>query len=129
MNLLLMKKSKYKETRILYVEEYISDAYIGIYENEKKNSQRVKISVSVIVKNIDEALNDNFEFVLDYSTLREIVIDVLHNKHTELQETVCDRIAERCLSFNDVIKVCIKIGKLDAFNDCHAIGCILIKEK
>ena len=105
----------------LFLKDYVTTANIGIYASERTGPQRMSIDITVRVE--DCAQPYTAKNVLDYNQLRNGVRDIIDAGHIDYQETLCARIASMCLALPRVSMARVRVAKLDAFDDCAAVGC------
>lgn len=117
------------DLRTLYVQEMVCDARIGAYLAEKGRTQKIVVDLAVQLADADRPLGDTLANVLDYSVLHAAVRDLAGDGHVHLQETLAERIADFCLARPEVTAVYVRIGKLEAFGDCRAVGCELLRRR
>lgn len=117
------------DLRTLYVHDMVCDATIGAHHAEKGRTQKILVSLAVQVAYPDRPLADELADVLDYGVLHAAIRDLACGRHIELQETLAERIAAFCLALREVQAVYVRIGKLEAFGDCRAVGCELLRRK
>ena len=109
--------SNYQKIFFENIEVIIS---IGIHDFEKVKKQRVLISIELTV-NISPA-DDSISTTLDYDQILEFVLEIANNKHFNLQETLCNEIANFCLSKSQVRAVKVITKKVDVYQNCDAVG-------
>lgn len=115
------------EVRTLYLQNLVRTASIGVYQAERQHPQRVRLNLALRVVPPAQPLADELSQVLDYAQLRQTVLHLLDSRHWGLQETLCDAIATLALSLPGVQAVYVSLGKLDAVDDCEAVGCELLR--
>lgn len=118
-----------EDVRTIYVKRLICDASIGVYASEHHRTQQIVISLAVRISNPERSVGDCLSNVLDYSRLRSATLDIVATGHVNLQETLCEAIADFCLSQQHVQSVYVVIGKLEAFDDCESVGCELLRHR
>jgi dihydroneopterin aldolase len=109
------------EAVTLFLENFVTTAYIGIYASEKVAPQRMRIDISVRVESCAPPYTS--DKVLDYNLLRDGVLNIIEAGHIDYQETLCARIVAMCLALPRVSRTRVRVAKLDAFADCAAVGC------
>jgi 7,8-dihydroneopterin aldolase/epimerase/oxygenase len=109
------------EAVTLFLENFVTTAYIGIYASEKIAPQRMRIDITVHVDRCAPPYTS--EKVLDYTLLRDGVRNIIDAGHIDYQETLCARIVAMCLALPRVSRARARVAKLDAFADCSAVGC------
>jgi dihydroneopterin aldolase len=113
----------------LYLRRLRCQAAIGVYASEQGRRQPIEVNLVVQVQPPAEPLADELRQVLDYTLLRRGVLDLIAAAHYRLQETLAEAIAAHCLAQQGVQAVYVSIGKLEAFDDCEAVGCELIRQR
>ena len=102
----------------IFIEEFEVLASIGVYENEKKNKQRIVFNIEVQLKKNNAPLKDKLKEVTDYGQFRKIILDKLDRKHYHVLEKLAQDIYEEFFKIKTVEKISIKITKPDIFDDC-----------
>ena len=113
-------KKKYKYKRKVSIKNLILKISIGIHDFEKVKKQKVLISIELTV-NISPA-DDSISTTLDYDQILEFVLETANKKHFNLQETLCNEIANFCLSKSQVRAVKVITKKVDVYQNCDAVG-------
>jgi dihydroneopterin aldolase len=99
-----------------------ADGLIGVYPHEKERPQRIRIDLDLWVRHSGGTLEDRFEQVVDYEDLATRVRRTVVAQHTNLVETLADRIAALCLSDQRVMRVRVRVVKPDALDRVAAVG-------
>jgi dihydroneopterin aldolase len=113
--------------RTIFIKDCIVDAQIGVYHSEKGRTQELSVSIVVQIAEPQGSIEDDIANVLDYGNIRDGIYELACAKHINLQETLCEALADYCLSFEAVQVVYVRLAKLEAFGDCNGVGCELIK--
>jgi 7,8-dihydroneopterin aldolase/epimerase/oxygenase len=109
--------------RKLFLRNYEVLVNIGVHEFEKKTAQRILFNVDVYVDLVSTTpANDGLDEVLDYDFIRVIIAERVLQGHIELQETLCDDIAAKILTYPNVRAVKLSTEKPDVYPDCEAVG-------
>lgn len=99
-------------------------ASVGVHDFEHEARQRLIINLELLV--IDDAVAapgaDDLARVVDYETVASQVRDLVLGGHTQLLETLCERIAKACLRDARVRIVRVRAEKPDIFSDVAAVG-------
>ena len=98
------------------------EGLIGVYPHEKKKPQRIRIDLDLWVRHSGGTLEDRFEQVVDYEDLATRVRRMVVAQHTNLVETLADRIAALCLSDQRVMRVRVRVVKPDVLDRVAAVG-------
>ena len=94
-------------------------ASVGVYENEKKNKQRIIVNVELLLSNDTEPKQDNLEATQDYSQFRKCLIDIIQSQHFQLLEVLVEKIHSTLMINSYVLGAKVNISKPDIFNDCE----------
>jgi dihydroneopterin aldolase len=111
----------------VFVHDFVLDAEIGVYTNEKGVTQRVRFSVDVDVKPAKAALGDDIAHAFDYDTIVNGIKSLLARGHIHLVETLAEEIAEHCLAHPRAARVRVRVEKLDKEPD--AVGVEIVRAK
>jgi 7,8-dihydroneopterin aldolase/epimerase/oxygenase len=115
------------DVRTVYVHDLLVDASIGAYHVERGRRQKIVVNIAVQVRAPRRPINDELVNVLDYSVLRQAALEIAGGPHVHLQETICESLADFCLALPDTLAAYVRVGKLEAFADCTAVGCELLR--
>ena len=94
-------------------------AFVGVYENEKQNKQRIIVNVELLLSNDTEPKQDNLESTQDYSQFRKCLIDIIQSQHFQLLEVLVEKIHSTLMINSYVLGAKVNISKPDIFNDCE----------
>jgi dihydroneopterin aldolase len=110
--------------RRVFLKDFELLASIGVYAFEHETRQRVVINLDLGV--VDDAVDapgyDVLERVLDYEAVANRVRGLVLEGHTQLLETLCEKIARACLEDARVRVVRVRAEKPDIFRDMAAVG-------
>jgi len=95
------------------VRGLVLDCNIGVFEEEKLRTQRVRFNVEVSVYPTPHTKSDNVEHIVNYDMIVEGIRRVISEGHINLLETLAERVAEECLADRRAAKVHILVEKLD----------------
>jgi dihydroneopterin aldolase len=96
------------------------NADLGILAHEKKAPQPIQVDAELSLGAqplLPEA--DDIYRVLDYRTVRQIIIDECTAGHVNLLETMIGKLCHRLMQLQGVQAVRVKITKLEIFDDCE----------
>lgn len=122
-------KTSVAPSRRIFLRGLILDAQIGVYDHEKGRTQRVRVDVDVYLAPLTGPIDDRLENVLDYDFVRDAALDLIRDRHIELQETLAEALADICLSAEQAIAVRVSTCKLDIYDDVQEIGYETVKVK
>ncbi len=108
--------------RHVFLRDLVLAASIGVHPQEQGVLQRVRINVDLGVAEDPAAMRDRLDSVLDYEALADQVRAIVTGRHTNLVETVAERIATACLTDARVRVARVRVEKLDVFVDAVAAG-------
>lgn len=95
-----------------FVRDLVMEALIGVYAHERLKPQRIR-------------LNLDADVIADGVTgedLAAVIREVVGQGHVNLNETLAERIAERCLTDARIASVKVRVEKLDVFPDAGSVG-------
>jgi dihydroneopterin aldolase len=110
--------------RRLFIRDMVVDAYIGVFPHEQGVTQRVRINVSFGVDDSRELAEgvDDLSRTVSYEKAVLTIRRFATETHTQLVETLAERIAIEVLKDNRVRVVRIMVEKLDIFSDMDSVG-------
>ena len=118
----LSRERERRETQRIIIRNLILPARVGVYRHEKSGPQQVRINLELIVEDPRQSLNDEIDDVVSYETVILSVKEVLAEGHTNLVETLAEKIAGICLSDLRVVGVLVRIEKLHAISEAESVG-------
>ncbi len=114
---------------LIFFRNLIVQSSIGVHDEEKQNSQRVIINLELTLGPNHQTKADDLSETLDYDRIRENVLRIASSKHFNLQETLCEQIADYCLAEKPVLRVKVSSQKPDIYQDCDGVGLEIIRHK
>ena len=119
----LLTNPSLMDCRRLFLRDYEVWINIGVHDFEKKGEQRVKINVDLYVPlALSTPRADKLDEVLDYDFIRRTITARVNAGHIELQETLCDDVANTLLEHPKVQAVRVSTEKPDVYPDCESVG-------
>lgn len=97
----------------IFVRDLIIPCFIGAFEEEKAQKQRVRFQVEVSIYPSRWKGNDDVTSVVSYDLIVDAIHSVISAGHINLLETLGERIAAKCLTNRRAAKVYLRIEKLD----------------
>jgi dihydroneopterin aldolase len=110
-----------KATRRMFLRDLIVATEIGAYPEERGRKQRVSFNIDAVVED-RPVTEDDLAGVVSYELLRDAAHRVAAKGHTNLVETMAERLAALCLNHPAIIEITVRIEKLDVFEDCAGAG-------
>ena len=109
--------------RRLFLRDYEVHINIGVHDFEKLGPQRVRVNVDMYVLLSESTpVQDKVHEVVDYDFIRRTIAARVGAGHIELQETLCDDVADTLLTHPKVRAVRVSTEKPDVYPDCDAAG-------
>jgi dihydroneopterin aldolase len=106
----------------VFIEDLCIETVIGIYDWEKKIKQTVSFDIEMGFDNTVPASSDRIEDTLDYKAISKRLKDFVGQAHFELVETLAERCAEIIQREFQVPWLRLKLSKLGAVTNAHAVG-------
>jgi dihydroneopterin aldolase len=118
------------ECRRIFLRDHVISVQIGAHDFEKTQAQRVIFNVELFVPYADSTPQaDKLSEVVDYDFVREVIAKRVATGHVELQETLCDDLANRFLAHPQVAAVRLSSCKPDVYPDCAGVGVEVFRMK
>jgi dihydroneopterin aldolase len=106
--------------RHVFVRDLACEALIGIYDQEKVKAQRVIINIDLSVK--EGSGDDDIGHVVSYEVVVKKVEAILEAGHINLVETLCEKIAQSCLTDSRVLAARVRVEKPDIIPNARSVG-------
>lgn len=113
---------------VLFIEKLIVTAIIGIHDWEKKCFQKLIFDVELAYDNKLLKKNAGVSSYLDYSQVREKILDIVSREHFLLIEDVAEVTAHGLIENFCIYWVRVTVRKPSAMRDAANVG-ISIKRK
>ena len=118
------------ECRRIFLRDHVISVQIGAHAFEKTQAQRVIFNVELFVPYAESTPQaDKLSEVVDYDFVREVIAQRVSTGHVELQETLCDDLANRLLAHPQVAAVRLSSCKPDVYPDCAGVGVEVFRMK
>lgn len=105
----------------IFIRDMVLNARIGVHQHERVADQRVRINLEAIVRP-GVSVDDDLDKVVCYGELVTGIRHVIGAGHTNLAETLAERIAAMCLEDERVAWVKVRVEKLDVFPEAESVG-------
>ncbi len=123
------KASGERPLRRVFVRDLELMASVGVYELEKRYEQRIVVSVDLLVVDDYDGQSDNLGAVLDYGSVVAGIRSIIESGHTNLLETLAERIAQRCLADARVMRAVVRLEKPDIVPGCRTVGIEIVRDR
>ncbi|OUV03318.1 MAG: hypothetical protein CBC42_02340 [Betaproteobacteria bacterium TMED82] len=126
----LLTTKEFTDCRCIFFDELELSARIGVHPEEQNRTQKILVWLKLYLpqKNASSP-SDNIKHVLDYDNVRAGITAIVSERHFYLQETLIDKIAAFCIELRNIKAVEVKIAKVEAYENCKAVGIEVIKWK
>lgn len=111
-----------QSVRRVFVKDLVLAALIGIHRHEKDGRQRVRINLEMEVVETEKPVQDRLADVVCYEDVVTAIRGIVSAGHINLVESLAELVADRCLMNPRVIKVQVRVEKLDVFADASSVG-------
>lgn len=108
--------------RKVMVRDMVVETSIGVYDHEKSAPQRVRINLDLSVREGEVLAADHLDNVVCYEQIVLGIRRLCAEGHTNLVETLAEKIAQMCLADPRVRLARVRVEKLDVFADVGAVG-------
>jgi dihydroneopterin aldolase len=108
--------------RHVFVRDLELMALIGIYDHEKRDAQRIIVNIDLSVQEGDGPTDDDISHVVSYEIVVKKVEAIIAEGHTNLVETLCDKIAAACLRDKRVAAARVRVEKPDIIPNARSVG-------
>lgn len=100
---------------VLYIKDLIIKAKHGVHQIEKDQDQAFSVSVEIIIDTSAAGVSDKLDDTLNWSWLRQTIIDTFQDNSFDLMEKLAQVVADKILTEKRIEKVILSIDKLEAF--------------
>lgn len=111
-----------RSVRHVFIRDLILDSYIGVYNHEKQNPQKIRVNVDLSVIEDSQSLNDNIDNVVCYEKIASAIETIVKSGHVHLVETLAENIAEMNLQDPRISCVRVRVEKLEAIRNTASVG-------
>jgi dihydroneopterin aldolase len=100
------------ETDKVFVHDLVLPCFIGAYDFERGTRQNVRFNVDVDVVRMHVRFDD-MRGIFSYDLIMDAIRIILDRGHIDLIETIASELADRILRHASVLRVCVRVEKLD----------------
>jgi dihydroneopterin aldolase len=100
---------------VIYIKDLVVEAKHGVHQHEKDKPQRFVINLELTLDMTQAVASDDLADTLNYSELRQIIIDTTQNNSFNLIERLAQAIADAILTDHRIQKLSLTIDKPDVF--------------
>lgn len=110
------RRSPQEDTHRIFIKDMVINMAIGVFDEEKGRTQRVRVNVSADLNHWPDETRDDIDDTLSYDRIVQIIGEVALQGHIHLVETLATRIAEQCLKEKNVAAITVRVEKLDIYD-------------
>lgn len=114
------------ETDKVFVHDLVVPCYIGAYDFERGTQQNVRFNIDVDVRR-SHVRSDDMRGVFSYDLVIDAIKIIVGRGHIDLIETLASELADRVLHHASVVRVCVRVEKLDVVSG--AVGVEIKRER
>jgi len=107
---------------LIFLNDFLIQANIGVYEYEKEIAQPLRINIIAKVKNPQNINDDNLQSVVCYNQISKKIKKIIKSGHTILLEKLAEKIFQECFKNKRIETMKIRLEKLDAIQDAESAG-------
>ena len=107
---------------LIFLNDFLVQANIGVYTQEKKTTQPLRINVVAKVKIQRNINDDNLQSVVCYNQISKKIKKIIKSGHTILLEKLAEKIFQECFKNKRIETMKIRLEKLDAIQDAESAG-------
>ena len=107
---------------LIFLNDFMIDANIGVYKHEKIKSQPLRISIIAKVKNPKKINDDKLYSVVCYNQISKKIKKIIKSGHTILLEKLAEKIFQECFKNKRIQTIKIRLEKLDAIEEAESAG-------
>ncbi len=106
----------------VFVRDLVVSCSIGVHAHEHDAPQRVRVNVDLWAEESPAPVDDDITNVVSYEDIVTGIETLLGKGHINLVETAAEDIAALCLEDRLVVKVRVRVEKLDVFDNADSVG-------
>lgn len=111
-----------RRIRHVFVRDLVLDARIGVHAHEQNGAQRIRINLDLAVIEPEQGIGDDLRDVVCYEAVVNDTKAIVAEGHTNLVETLAEKIAARVLARETTTSVRVRVEKLDAVEGAASVG-------
>jgi (5-formylfuran-3-yl)methyl phosphate synthase len=96
----------------IFVHDLVLPCAIGAYDFERGQHQNVRFNIDVDVRHANRQFED-IRGIFSYDVIIDAIKIILGRGHIDLIEALASSIADEVLSYPSVVRVCVRVEKLD----------------
>jgi 2-amino-4-hydroxy-6-hydroxymethyldihydropteridine diphosphokinase len=110
------------------IKDLLLRTIIGVNDWERREKQDVIINVEIFCDLKKPSETDNISDTLDYKELKKRIVSIVENSSFYLVEALAGKIANLCINYPGVKKVCVEVDKPGALRFARSVSVIAERE-
>ena len=119
-------KQKFRYSKKIIVKDLILLISVGIHNFEKLKKQKVKFNLTITT---DPNLKSEIKSIVNYESIINDIKRVTKKKHFDLLENLAENIFDEIFKNKKIIKIKLRIEKLDIIKETKSVGIEVVKTK
>ncbi len=113
----------------IFIQNLELDMFIGAFDDEKKQKQRVVVNAELSVTPSTDWQTDNVKDVVSYAAIVEEIKSLAAESHINLVETFAEMIIGKCFTHDPVMMVSVSVEKPDVMDGTTSVGVQISKTR
>ena len=118
----LKLKEKFKYKKKVIIKNLILNIFVGIHNFEKKKKQRVRLNIEILLNPDVKPNNKDLTTILNYEEVINRIKLITKKQHHNLLEDLAENIFRIIFCEKKVLKVKLKLEKLDIIKNSESVG-------
>ena len=123
------KKISYNYDKKIIISDLILKIFLGYYEFEKLNKQKVKFNIEIGFANQRPSNDTDIKKIVNYENAINIISKLVKKKHYNFLETLAEDIFDKLFFDNRINKVLLRIEKIEIIKKTKSVGIEIIKTR
>ena len=119
-------KQKFRYKKKIIVKDLILLISVGIHNFEKLKKQKVKFNLTITT---DPNLKSEIKSIVNYESIINDIKRITKKKHFDLLENLAENIFDENFKNKKIIKIKLRIEKLDIIKETKSVGIEVVKTK
>ncbi len=119
-------KQKFRYSKKIIVKDLILLISVGIHNFEKLKKQKVKFNLTITT---DPNLKSEIKSIVNYESIINDIKRITKKKHFDLLENLAENIFDEIFKNKKIIKIKLRIEKLDIIKETKSVGIEVVKTK
>lgn len=116
-------------TDAIFIQGFRGETVIEIHDDDLHHPQPVVIHLTAGRKHLPACASDRIDDTIDYSVVRQRLVDYLHSHHHRLLEAFAEGLAAMVLGEFGADWVQVSVAKPHKFSDVESVGVQIQRER